>query len=465
MRSTSFFKGIFWLLLLNFLVKPAWIFLIDRQVQNTIGQEAYGHYFAVLNLSYIFFFFSDVGLTNALTNRLAGGEAPGLLAFLRLKLALLGLYLALFALTAWLTRVHDWTLAAYVIAIQIATSFFVFLRAVVAARQFFLADAWFSVIDKFLMILFCGTLLYQPGWMGAISLQRFLQWQLLATALSITAILWFIGAKGWLKPRPVNKMPALFRSTLPYAGIVLLMSVHDRLDGFLLDANGAYEAGVYAAAYRLLDAGNMTGYLVASFLLPYLSRHLTEKERTEPVIRMAAGVLLTIGIAAALFTAWFAPWLQQLLYHSDLPYQSLVLALCMASLPAYYLFQVYGTVLTAAQQFRPMLVILLVSVALNAVLNALLIPSWGAQGCCIAALVSQYTGGFLLYSVVVRKSGNSAKAPPATLLVLAALALPAFFYGAKFLLLNVWLILAVTALFLLLLMAWQYKGAKKLLRF
>ena len=75
MRSLSFFKGLSFLLVLNVLVKPVWIFFIDRQIQNQVGHEAYGKYFAVLSLSYILIFLADAGLTNMMNQRLANHES------------------------------------------------------------------------------------------------------------------------------------------------------------------------------------------------------------------------------------------------------------------------------------------------------------------------------------------------------------------------------------------------------
>ena len=56
MKSIQFFKGLSWLIILNLLVKPVWLFFIDRQVQLAVGYEEYGKYFAILNLSYVLFF-------------------------------------------------------------------------------------------------------------------------------------------------------------------------------------------------------------------------------------------------------------------------------------------------------------------------------------------------------------------------------------------------------------------------
>ena len=65
------------------------------------------------------------------------------------------------------------------------------------------------------------------------------------------------------------------------------MSVHFRADGFLLERvhpNGAHEAGIYAAAYRLLDASNMVGYLIASFFMPFIARLWSENQALEKTI-------------------------------------------------------------------------------------------------------------------------------------------------------------------------------------
>src|SRR5690606_11558562 len=46
------------------MVKPFWIFGIDRTVQNVVGDENYGFYFALFNFSLILNILLDVGITN-----------------------------------------------------------------------------------------------------------------------------------------------------------------------------------------------------------------------------------------------------------------------------------------------------------------------------------------------------------------------------------------------------------------
>ena len=52
------------LLFLNLLVKPFWVLGIDRSVQNVVGAEEYGFYFSILNFSFLFNMFLDLGITN-----------------------------------------------------------------------------------------------------------------------------------------------------------------------------------------------------------------------------------------------------------------------------------------------------------------------------------------------------------------------------------------------------------------
>ncbi|HUS00952.1 MAG TPA: hypothetical protein VMY77_04455, partial [Chitinophagaceae bacterium] len=257
MKTSSFFKNLSWLILLNLLVKPVWIFFIDRQVQVTVGYETYGKYFALLNLSYVLLFLADAGLSNLIGIRIANvsGIHPG--QMFRVKVALLFMYCLSCFLIAWVTGVVQWLLV-YIVAVQVLNSLFLFLRSMVAARQYFGADAWFSILDKGLMILLCGAFLYTSTGEN-FTIIRFLELQIVCTSLAVVATLIFL----WQKRMPASTEPQKTRNILigviPFAAIILLMSMHYRLDGFLLERihpDGAEQAGIYAAAYRLLDAGN-----------------------------------------------------------------------------------------------------------------------------------------------------------------------------------------------------------------
>ena len=96
MKTTArFYSSLGLLLVLNVLVKPLWIFGIDRPVQNLAGTAVYGAYFALFNLVFMLNFLLDWGLSTFLNRELAADPAAysrktGF--FLRLKLVMLLLY-------------------------------------------------------------------------------------------------------------------------------------------------------------------------------------------------------------------------------------------------------------------------------------------------------------------------------------------------------------------------------------
>ena len=50
----KFLTNLGFLLFLNLLVKPFWIFGIDRTVQNMAAPGEYGFYFTILNFTFLF---------------------------------------------------------------------------------------------------------------------------------------------------------------------------------------------------------------------------------------------------------------------------------------------------------------------------------------------------------------------------------------------------------------------------
>ena len=96
----KFFGSLILIVLLNVLIKPFYIFAIDAQVQNTVGSEAYGVYFSLLNFSFLFNIMLDIGITNYNTKNIAQhpntvSKYIGRILGLRMLLALIYLFLTL----------------------------------------------------------------------------------------------------------------------------------------------------------------------------------------------------------------------------------------------------------------------------------------------------------------------------------------------------------------------------------
>jgi len=458
--SHKFYSSLLLLIILNAVIKPLWIFGIDREVQNVTGISAYGIYFSLLNLSIVFSFLLDWGLTSFFNRQLASQKEKLISSagnFLLTKLFFALIYFIIVISIAAFTGIKEWKILLSILLIQVLTSLFLFFRSIITALQWFRTDAWLSVMDKTLMILLCGSILYFSAIFGSMTISKFLFVQIICTTLAILCALIILFKRGIhfriTKPSYINKN--LLKSILPFAIILLLMSVHYRLDGFLLERihpNGAYEAGVYAAAYRLLDASNMIGFLVASFLLPYIARQWSEKQNIQEVVLGSRHLLLMFSITIASIVFFLAPWIQQVLYHHTDSNATTVLRWCLPALIGYSLVQIYGTVMTATGLIIPFCYITLISVIINIVLNLLLIPSMGAMGCCIAALASQWFCGIAAMVYVKQKTGMDFHPGSLLIYICTGAVVSGLLYWGNSLSLNKWALISGAGIITLLIL-------------
>ena len=464
MSHSKFYSSLLLLIVLNAIIKPFWIFGIDRQVQNATGAAEYGTYFSLLNLSIVFGFLLDWGLTNFINRELATKKTElqqQLGSFLLLKILFAILYAGIVVVVALISGVKRWDILAGVVAIQFLTFLFLFLRNIITANQWFKTDAWLSVLDKSLMILLAGGFIFLPAIFGSITIDKFLWTQIASTttAVIVVAIILYSKKIAFKKPNLHFFTPSLIYSVLPFALTVFLMSVHVRADGFLLERihpQGAHEAGIYAAAYRLLDASNMVGYLIASFLMPFIARLWSEHQPLENTILQTRHLQLMFAVTVAAITIMLAPWLQKILYHRDDPYSIKIMQWCLPALIGYSFVQVYGTVMTATGSIVTFCYLNLTAVFINIILNLFLIPRYGAFGCCISALCSQAFLAIATMIFVNRKLKITASATSLGFYLLNGIVISAILYFLSKTSLNTWFTLAIAMLTCFLLM-WSTK--------
>src|SRR5438046_33370 len=70
-----FFSNLIFVVLLNLLIKPLWVLGIDRSVQNVLGRESYGLYFALFNLSFMLNIFIDMGVSYYNSRAVSGNHS------------------------------------------------------------------------------------------------------------------------------------------------------------------------------------------------------------------------------------------------------------------------------------------------------------------------------------------------------------------------------------------------------
>ncbi len=390
-------------ILANALVKPFYILGIDRTIQNRTGPQSYGLYFALLSFTLLFQVINDFGIHLYQSRNIA--QHPHLLhKLLPSTLALKGVLAICFSVlvcgAAWLAgyQAEAWQLLGWLIGIQILTSLMLFLRSSLTGLGYYRLDSLLSVADRLLLIIVLGCILWVFPYGKSFQVLWLAQAQLVT--LSIAVLLAAIALWHHLRHQPqrlhwrprLPLMRIILRQSAPFALAIFLMTAYTRLDAVMLERllpNGTYEAGVYASAYRLLDAANMVGALFAGLLLPMFARLLKAQIPTRPLTDLAFRLIMTLALTTAVSCTTFRHQLMNLLYTHAQPEWEYVLSWLIWSFVATSSMYIFGTLLTAGGYLKILNHLFATSIALNIALNLWLIPHWGAIGAAIATVFTQ----------------------------------------------------------------------------
>ena len=368
-------------------------------MQNAVGAEAYGLYFALFNFSILFNAFLDLGITNFNNRSIA--QSPDLIAsqfprivFIKLLLGIVYLFFCLGTALLSGYSSNAFILLFILSMNQILASFLLFLRSNISGLQMYFADSILSVVDRLLLICLSAVLLWTNLLKIEISIKIFALLQTVAYALaSFVGLASIIMKSGRISFKGVPLFSVdLFRKSFPFALLALLMVTYNRIDAVLLERmlpNGARAAGIYAQSYRIFDAFNMISVLFASLLLPMFARLIAHKNDIKPLLGFSFSILLSgaivLGVALIYFTV---PFLDVLYKNVDSESHTVFVFLVLSTVPV-SLSYIFGTLLTADGRLFPLNVIAGAALILNLILNIFLIPRFQVLGAAFAALISQ----------------------------------------------------------------------------
>src|SRR6056297_2068134 len=185
----KFITNLLLLLFLNLLIKPFWIFGIDRTVQNLVGDAHYGLYFALFNFSMLLNILLDLGITNYNNRNIARHNfllPKHFSNIVGLKM-LLAIVYAVFSLTVAFVIGYSkvqFHLLFFLIFNQFLISFTLYLRSNISALHHFRTDSFISVMDRALMIIICGILLFTDVMDRPFTINWFVYAQTVAYALT-----------------------------------------------------------------------------------------------------------------------------------------------------------------------------------------------------------------------------------------------------------------------------------------
>lgn len=408
----TFIRSLILIVFLNLLIKPFWLLGIDRQVYNTLGSEEYGLFFTIFNFSLLFSIFLDLGITQFNNRNIARNRhllSKHFTRIVTLKLLLGILYGSIIFLAGWIIgyREKSLYLLAWIGFNQFLLSFILYLRSNLSGLLLLKTDSLLSVLDRLLMILFCGLLLWANLFKGRFTIEWFVYTQTAAYIVTVLIALTTVCHRKcplglhW----DFSFFMKIIKSSLPFASLFLLMSFHSRLNPVLIerllpDSLGLEQSGVYSQAFRLLDAGQNFAYLFAVLLLPLFARMIALKEDVRKLLKLSFLLIISTSLIVAVGTLFFGKEIMMLLYgpfpHEECAHylaridqSSAIFNLLMFSFVAICSNYIFGTLLTANNSLRQLNAIALIGFITSLALNLVLIPEFQAIGSAWANLLSQ----------------------------------------------------------------------------
>ncbi len=433
-----FVTNLLFVIAVNALVKPAYVLGVDRVVQVRVGPASYGIYQALVNLALIFTVLLDFGLANYNVRMVAAApeklpERMGALLTARVLLSAAFCTVVFCAALLLGYRGVYLSLLGGILLIQCLSQAHLFFRSCLSGLHKFKADSLLSVADRLLLIGVCAVLLRSHHF----SLRWFVGAQIGCYTVALVLGMLLVKRFSALKYRFTLRLQPVWqamRESLPYALIAFLMSFYLRMDAMLIERlSGATEAGRYAAAYRLLDVGQMFGLTFASLLLPLYGKLFAEKKPVHTLVQTSANLLLPVSFIVAAVGLFYADPIMTLLYGDNGHHEAPLFTVLMLAFPAFSLTHIYSTLMAASGKLHIMNRIAAVVCVISLTANLLLISHFKSMGGAWATFLTQWVVSLAYVFWGSRSSGLGFNGRWISTLLLYALLAIAAGYGSTFL--------------------------------
>ena len=390
---------------------------VDVGVQNSVGAESYGLYFSIFNFTLLFYMLLDMGTANFNNRNIAQNTQlldKHLSSYIILRLLLGVVYFVIIFAVALLIgyRGIQLRLLFWIGLNQFLSAFLLYVRSNISALLMFKTDSVISVTDRILMIIFCGMLLWGNITDQPFRIEWFVWCQTAAYLITIAIALTIVLRKAHLRKLhwDVPFFLVIIKKSLPYALISLLMACYYRMDSVMLERMlprdiGAEQVGIYASAFRLLDALVMIAYLFSVILLPLFSKMLKQKENVVPVVRTSFSLLFLFSVTAVVMLYVYREPVIQLFYPDIAESSVEVFRLIIFGLIPISMNYLFGTLLTASGSMKALNITAAIGIVINVMVNLLLIPRMQACGSAVASFCTQFTVALLQFILAWRIIG------------------------------------------------------------
>lgn len=376
-------------------------------IAKSLGVEQFGLFIVALSYFSLFASITDFGIARFLIREIAKDEKNiGQLLYNTLILRLTGLLLLLILFSVFLFLFDPDKLRA--------TLVFFAIIAVIPHAAALTLDSVFIALQKFpisgigivvvsLANALLGTILLKNNF-GTIGVVFAL---IFAQLIYLLTLVLFSGKYNisLLSSISIKTIKNIMIGSLPYGLLTILAMLYFKIDTIMLSyLKGSYDAGIYGASYKFLEAIIFIPASVSAAAFPLLAKlHKEDKKRIKAFYFKALKLLTLLSIPITITYIIGIPLIIEFLLPS---YKESIIVIQILSLTIPFMFaHAPATIvlLSSDKLLKSVLVFSLVTLLFNVLINFALIPKFGYIGSSIATVLSEILSFIVFFSLLRKK--------------------------------------------------------------
>jgi O-antigen/teichoic acid export membrane protein len=381
--------------------------LVTALVARTLGDRGFGQWSTVFIVLQLATYFTDLGLESLAVQRAAADperEPQWLGALLEIRVVLAVPFTVISAIVAvLLAESHQMLVTGLIASACVVVSV---PSALVAAFQVRVRNHITTGIVTANSVLWAAAVIVladRNASMVAFAVS------FLAVAVVTSALQIFFA----LRTTPIRfGGTARLRRELIEVGVPLaisgvLITAYARIDQIIVfEAAGDRQAGLYAAAYRILEQSHFVPLAVMTTLFPMIAAsYATDRARVQRLLQVAADYLAVVSLGALAFTLVASDQIIHLVFGPQFADAAPALPILMGAFVLISFGYLAGNMIIILRLQRVFIRYALLALAVNVILNLALVPTYGFLAAAWITLATEVVVVALSVRAVVRELG------------------------------------------------------------